>query len=547
MSKIKIADNRQWLVLWLGVMLTALYARPPIPIDETRYLSVAWEMWQSGEFLVPHINGAPYSQKPPLLFWTIHLFWWIFGVGEWQGRIVGPLFGLVAVALTGRLARKLWPKDEAVSKSAPYFLLGMLTWSLFSSLTMFDSLLTCCCLFAQIQLVNAEREQTIFPWVLVSLALGLGLLAKGPVALVFVGGPMLLAPWWSERRGRYWIWWYGCVFASLVAGIAIALCWAIPAAIKGGEEYGQDILFGQTIGRITTAFAHPRPIYWYALLLPLLCFPWAFWGPVWRGLKRFVGDRSNRFCLAFLVPGLLILSCISGKQIHYALPLLPIFALSFARISASDEREGRFDQFPLAAVFLLCAVAISIVTRGTLSGGDREVLNFLPDWLSFIPLACGLPLFFIRSGSPVKSAKIVAASGVLLFVVLHLAVAEMLQAIYQPAEISEDIRAVQEKSRQVAVFPAHLSDQFQFDGRMTAPVVENSSWDELAQWANAHPDGACLLFTKNPSYSLLVDNGRVRRYKDGWLIFRPAKDFHSSYRMWVHQQSRPQREPLEAN
>ncbi|HHB76580.1 MAG TPA: glycosyltransferase, partial [Desulfobulbus sp.] len=57
-----------WIPLWLVLVITALLCRPPLPIDETRYLSVAWEMWQNHQFLVPHINGLPYSHKPPLLF-----------------------------------------------------------------------------------------------------------------------------------------------------------------------------------------------------------------------------------------------------------------------------------------------------------------------------------------------------------------------------------------------------------------------------------------------------------------------------------------------
>ena len=36
--------------------------RPILPIDETRYVSVAWEMWARGDFLVPHLNGSPYSE-----------------------------------------------------------------------------------------------------------------------------------------------------------------------------------------------------------------------------------------------------------------------------------------------------------------------------------------------------------------------------------------------------------------------------------------------------------------------------------------------------
>ena len=87
-----------WTVAWLVLVAVALYARPPLPVDETRYLAVAWEMYVGGDYLVPHLNGAPYSHKPPLLFWLINLGWALFGAVEWWARAVAPLPVLVEYA-----------------------------------------------------------------------------------------------------------------------------------------------------------------------------------------------------------------------------------------------------------------------------------------------------------------------------------------------------------------------------------------------------------------------------------------------------------------
>ena len=94
-----------WTGLWAVVMAAALFTRPLMPMDETRYLAVAWDMWMSGDFLVPRLNGETYSHKPPLLFWLINLGWGVFGVNEWSPRLVAPLFGLASLFLTQRLAR----------------------------------------------------------------------------------------------------------------------------------------------------------------------------------------------------------------------------------------------------------------------------------------------------------------------------------------------------------------------------------------------------------------------------------------------------------
>jgi 4-amino-4-deoxy-L-arabinose transferase-like glycosyltransferase len=98
-----------WAGIWALVVVAALTLRPILPLDETRYFAVAWEMWRSGDLLVPELNGAFYSHKPPLLFWLINAGWSFFGPVEVWGRIVGPAFGLGAVFLTHQLARLLWP------------------------------------------------------------------------------------------------------------------------------------------------------------------------------------------------------------------------------------------------------------------------------------------------------------------------------------------------------------------------------------------------------------------------------------------------------
>jgi 4-amino-4-deoxy-L-arabinose transferase-like glycosyltransferase len=57
-----------WLPLYLLVALITIFMQPPIPLHSTRALAVAWDMWANHQFWVPHINGAPYSEKAPLLF-----------------------------------------------------------------------------------------------------------------------------------------------------------------------------------------------------------------------------------------------------------------------------------------------------------------------------------------------------------------------------------------------------------------------------------------------------------------------------------------------
>jgi 4-amino-4-deoxy-L-arabinose transferase-like glycosyltransferase len=115
----------RWGLIPLWLLLTlSIFFRTPTPIDETRYLTVAWEMWLRQDFLVPYLNGATYSHKPPLLFWLINLSWGMFGVSEWAARIVGPLCALLNLYMTRMLAKQLWPDEPKVALLAPWVLIA---------------------------------------------------------------------------------------------------------------------------------------------------------------------------------------------------------------------------------------------------------------------------------------------------------------------------------------------------------------------------------------------------------------------------------------
>ena len=152
-----IRSVHEQLLLWGIVVAVTLIVRPPLPVDETRYLAVAWDMWLENNYLVPYLNGEPYSHKPPLLFWLMNAGWHLFGVNEWWPRLVAPLFGLGTMIMTGRLAKILWPIRADVARTAPLLVFGALFWTVFTTLTMFDMMLAFFTVAALINLVIAAR------------------------------------------------------------------------------------------------------------------------------------------------------------------------------------------------------------------------------------------------------------------------------------------------------------------------------------------------------------------------------------------------------
>jgi 4-amino-4-deoxy-L-arabinose transferase-like glycosyltransferase len=145
------------IAVWLVILLAALLTRPLLPVDETRYASVAWEMWSHGDFLVPTLNGEPYSHKPPLYFWLIHAGWWLFGVHEWVLRCIAPLIALCILFASAHLSRQLWPDDAITARLVPWLVFGSIFFTGFASWVQIDLLLVLMTLLAMTGIIRAAR------------------------------------------------------------------------------------------------------------------------------------------------------------------------------------------------------------------------------------------------------------------------------------------------------------------------------------------------------------------------------------------------------
>jgi 4-amino-4-deoxy-L-arabinose transferase-like glycosyltransferase len=481
---------------WTLLVAAAVSLRPILPVDETRYVSVAWEMWVRGDFLVPHLNGLPYSDKPPLLFWLFHLGWWFFGVNDWWPRVVPALFALANLALTARLARRLWPDRPEVARNASTVLLGLLLWTVFTTMVMFDMLVAFCVLAALLGLKEAERPEAwrrggFLPWLQVGAALGVGILAKGPVVLLLPLLVAVLVPWW-RREPRRLGWWVGLLGAVVLAA-AIGLAWALPAAASGGQAYSDAILVSQTTERMVYSYAHNRPWWWYLALLPGLLFPYSAWPPLWRAaFRRRALDPGVRFCLAWLVPGLIVFSMISGKQPHYLLPLMPAFALLASRVlSEPGVIVRRWHMLPvLAGVALLGGL---LAAAPFLKSQGRKI----PAWVhqlspgtgvALLVLAVVFFLFFDRVfARRVAGPTLIAVA---LVLGLHLGFSEVARVAYDLEPVARYLKSAEDQGRPIA-WVGDYHGQFHFLGRLERPIQEIPGGSE-SLWIRQNPRGKVI-------------------------------------------------------
>jgi len=504
--------------LWLLVMAAALKLRPFLPVDETRYLAVAWEMWQGGNYLVPHLNGEAYSHKPPLLFWLINIGWYFFGVNDWWSRLVAPLFGLASLFLTARLAKRLWPEQGDVSALAPLILFGCIFWTLFTSLTMFDMILAFCALLGMLGIVRAWQKDSPGGLQLLALAIGIGALAKGPAILLTTLPVALLAPLWSGPMtdgswSRGWKSWYLGVGAALLGGVAIGLLWAVPAAISGGEEYRNAIFWGQSAGRMVDSFAHAKPWWWFLATVPGLILPWFIWPAVWRSLAGlFTGgpDAGMRFCLAWLLPAVIAFSLISGKQFHYLLPIFPALALILARLlhkraaAMPPEGEARWHAsgllLPAALFFILGLGIFALVGNGLIDNPPPWAARLDAPWGAGLMIA-SVGIYYMdrmtRTQSLFRRVAMLASLSAAAIITIHLVARPIMMQTFDLTPISKKL-GEWERAGVPLAYLGKYHGQFHFKGRLKKPIaVVGQLAPDLDNWISANEYGRIIVVTEN--------------------------------------------------
>lgn len=469
------------------VALAGVLLRPAAPIDETRYLAVAWEMWLSGDLLVPTKNFAIYAHKPPLLFWSINGVWALFGVSDVAARLVGPTFALLTVLLASRLARSLWPEDEEIGARAMIALSGSLAFAFFGGLTMFDAALSAAAVGSMLALVRAARTRRPRDWVLVGLGLAMGVLAKGPVILIHVLPAMLFLRVWAAPNARPPLREVlrGSGLALLVALATVGL-WLVPAIVAGGAEYRAAVLWTQSAGRVASSFAHARPWWAYAPFLPVLLFPWVLSPGLWRaGIRTTLRAEPGLRLAAIWAGGALVLfSLISGKQMHYLLPELVPAALVVARLS----RSATVSIWPAAAVAMLLAVVAGAAGAGLVPlGAAAELLTPRPAVLAFALLVVSAAFVAVRAGGlrggAILSLGMLAAANLLVGVTAS-------RNVYDARPIAAAI--VPHAAEGIAVYGAPYHAEFNFAGRFEQPVAELTDPAALADWQAVHPRGVIV-------------------------------------------------------
>lgn len=503
------------LLAWAAVTLVSIFLHGPVPLYSTRTLAVAWEMWDRGSWMVPLFNGAPYSHKTPLVPWLIHAGWMLFGVNDVWPRVLQVVLGTLVIAQAGLLAQRLYPHRPRMPLFTAWAMAGMWFYFMFALQVMYELPLTVAVLGGLLALCRRSGDAWTPWWPGFALAVGLGLLAKGPVALLHLGVPLLAARWWHPLARQD-----GAGFArkaalASLAGIALFALWLVPTLVLGDPDYRRALLVTQTAGRISNSFDHAEAWWWYAPVLLGLMAPWWWSRWWWQQTPAMWRDAGNRFAWTWALGMLLAFSLVSGKQPYYLLPNFAAFALLVAAAADARPRLGvAAGVMALLLAALLLAGPVIIPRLG--KPFPPELLVSVP-WAGAAMALVGLGLLRWR-GLPAQ------ALGVLLVVALvHAAITPVLKAQFDFTPTAKLLGQAQRAGNKIA-FLGEYQLQFQFAGRLQEPVEVLGEAGARA-WALAHPRELLVVNTREAWTHPGPQPVLQQRFRTRWIQVWRAGDW----------------------
>jgi 4-amino-4-deoxy-L-arabinose transferase-like glycosyltransferase len=342
--------------------------------DEPRYAQVAKEMLQGEGWIIPHLNGEVYLDKPPLFFWLMAATATVIGgMNEFAARFPSALFGLLTLPLLFFLGKRLFSERGGffaalILATNVEFLWLARRASIDTTLTFFTT--------AAIALLYVGFYQQHGRWILyllAYLAMALGVLTKLQIGVIVpvlvVGGYFLV----RRELGFF-------KDPSHIPGIALFVAliggWLALAYLSGGEAYLRGLLYQKTASTFLGTASHDRPLYYYLVNFPGNFIPWIIFLPsaLIYGLSAKGRRKEFIFVLFWFVVIFAFFSVAKAKRELYLLPLYPAAAVMVGYLLAqlplgAEGAEKRISSIPLIVLIIaLALMAISLPIVAALKG-----------------------------------------------------------------------------------------------------------------------------------------------------------------------------------
>lgn len=343
--------------------------------DESAYAAFAWNMIQSGDWLVPEFSWSEIHRKTPLYFWSIALSNLIFGFGEWAVRLPALLSILGTALWVGWQGRRTFGRDTALAASV--ILLANLFLPHLVKIAVTDGMLLFFETIAALALINyfhtGEKQDR---WWFV-LGVAGALLVKGPPVLILTFGMLglLLLFYPNRRRWVFFHPWFLFPLAALPLLIWGRLAWQTDNGVFIRwmiDWYTFSRVGGEVLGQ-----TGPPGYYLVTILIAFL--PWT-----WLLVKAFRDlivnfkfrnpDKTDLFLAVWLVSGWLIYEVMRSKLPAYAIGAYPALALLLGRTAVRLKVQAFKNEISLKIglglyllLWLVLAIALPLAVKPLVS------------------------------------------------------------------------------------------------------------------------------------------------------------------------------------
>ncbi len=456
------------------------------------FVSVAArEMLESGDWVLPTLNGQPRINKTPLCYWLVAGLAKITGrVDEFAARAPSAVFAfLSAVAVLYFVNRWLSFRIAVISTGVWVTSLSYIRCSHCARPDMALAFFTTVCLMSFYSAVTAHgrRRQVIYMLVF-WVCLGLGNLAKGPAPLAYVFVPMLL----YVAIHRQWK-----MPAKLlpvvgpVIVMVIVLPW--PLAIAHGMNWDITIWKREFFDRLFGGYAQGRfPIYYYLGMMFMYITPWFVFLPMALAAPFYSVWEEKRPVMKFLwlwfVADLVFLTINGGKRQHYILPLMPAMAvligilledMAFVR-KAYTQRFARnvLKGHIIAIIVGAVSVCVYLAVASSQFLVDAMVISIVAMLTTLI-----VAILFSK-GKPAVACGVIFA-GIIVVVMIGYAVFLTVSDVDRPArDFARKVAGIVPQSDKPVAYQ-HVSSVFvQYFGRVVPGIRDKSLLYERYEQGN---------------------------------------------------------------
>ena len=331
------------LLLALTITLLGIGSYGLYEPHEGHFAMVGQEMIWRNDWITPHLNGSPYLNKPPLLYWLIATSTYFLGSTEFSARLPIALTGWLGIVIAWKWTRELWGIEK--SRVCALMLSVTLGWFIFTHQILIDVLLgtlLLCSNYFLWRLIYQPRSS--FNWWGTYLSLALCILTKGLIGIVF---PLLSClalivvrrDWKIVRRIK--------LYRGLLLVMAVVLPWFLEVE-RANPGFLHYFIVNEHLDRIIDRRFPPDyevskvSALGYLAITACWCFPWILFLPsviksTWFEWQQgFISSSpvQNRkhsdgiFLLAVgaILPVVLFLP-LSSRLIYYSIPAIPPYII----------------------------------------------------------------------------------------------------------------------------------------------------------------------------------------------------------------------------